>query len=215
MKPIILIGAGGHAGVLYDILSTQNREVIAVVSPRDTGVNKILSHLIHIDDADFIRKYSNTDVKLVNGIGQQPYSSLRRKVNEYYTSRGYRFTRVISDSSIVSKYSVLGEGVQILSGVILQAGTVIGDHSIINTGAIVEHDSVIGMYCFMAPGSLVCGSVKVEDDVYIGASATILQNIDVGSFSIVGAGSVLTKNLLPKMVCYPAKSQILSSKCKG
>jgi UDP-4-amino-4,6-dideoxy-N-acetyl-beta-L-idosamine acetyltransferase len=214
-KPIVLIGAGGHASVLFDILNAQNRNVVAIVSPRDTQINKIFSAVKHLDDEEFLNSYSSEDIELVNGIGQQPHSDLRMTINEHYLARGYKFVNVLSELSMISKYSVIGEGVQILNGAVIQAGSRIGSHSIINTSAIVEHDSIVGEYCFMGPGSIICGSVKVKDKVFIGASSTVLQNIEIGHSSIVGAGSVLRENLLPQMICYPEKIKISSLNSKG
>ena len=41
------------------------------------------------------------------------------------------------------------------------------------------------------------GNVVVEDDVWIGANATILSGVRVGTCSVIGAGSVVTKDIEP------------------
>jgi len=41
------------------------------------------------------------------------------------------------------------------------------------------------------------GRIIVEDEVWIGASVTILPNVRIGKCSIIGAGSVVNKNVEP------------------
>ena len=35
--PLIIIGGGGHASVLVDILRSQNRQILALISPDDVS----------------------------------------------------------------------------------------------------------------------------------------------------------------------------------
>lgn len=45
------------------------------------------------------------------------------------------------------------------------------------------------------------GSVKIEDDVWIGGNVTVLKGVVIGEGCIVGAGSVITKSLPPYSIC--------------
>lgn len=52
-----------------------------------------------------------------------------------------------------------------------------------------------------------CGSIFVEDDVWIGANVVVTSNVRIGAGCIVAAGSVVTKDLPPLTICggVPAK----------
>ena len=52
-----------------------------------------------------------------------------------------------------------------------------------------------------------CSPVVIEDNVWIGANATILGGVTIGKNSVVGAGSVVTKDI-------PENSLALGSPCK-
>lgn len=54
----------------------------------------------------------------------------------------------------------------------------------------------------------VNGNIQLKNDSWIGAGSIILPNITIGEFSIVGAGSVVTKDVLPYTVVagVPAKT---------
>lgn len=42
--------------------------------------------------------------------------------------------------------------------------------------------------------------IHIEDDVWIGANSTILKGVTIGSRSIIGAGSIVTKNIPPDCI---------------
>lgn len=190
-KKLILLGAGGHASVLADILLSQGRVICGVVSPGQKTTKHIFSGIPILSSDEDVLKIEPSEVKLVNGIGVLPGSSARKTVNEFFLSKGYDFERVISDCAFVSQYAQLSQGVQILRGAIVQAGACIGRDSIINTRAIIEHDSCVGVYCHVAPNATLCGNVEVGDEVFIGAGSTIIQGIRISDHSVVGAGATI------------------------
>lgn len=55
--------------------------------------------------------------------------------------------------------------------------------------------------------TLIKGTITIEDDVWIGAHTVILPNILIGKGAVVGAGSVVTKNVKPYSIVFgiPAK----------
>ena len=189
--PIVLIGGGGHAAVLVDILLSQGRDIVAVVSPDEIDTRTIFSGIERFSQEKDILQFSSDGVVLVNGIGMVPKSNLRKTINEYYLSLGYRFESVVSGSAIISSFANLGAGVQILNGAIVQAGANIGPHTIINTAAIVEHDCEIGPYNHISPSATICGGVATSLGVYIGAGAVITPNLKLGLGCVVGAGTTI------------------------
>lgn len=208
LKPLVVIGGGGHASVLVDILRQQHRKILAIVCPESICQRRVFSGLTHLKNDDDVLNFSPNTVNLVNGVGMLPKSGLRRKLNEYYLSLGYSFETVISDNAQVSLFADIEEGAQVFSGSIIQAGTVIGAHTIVNSGVIIEHDNMIGEYNHIAPKAVLCGQVNTHNDVYIGANATVIQNITLEKGAIVGAGSIVTRNVLSKQICYPNRTVI-------
>jgi len=65
--------------------------------------------------------------------------------------------------------------------VVVNAGAVIGQGAIINSGAIVEHDCEIGEFVHIAPGTVLCGGVKIGRHSHIGTNSTVKQGIHIGS----------------------------------
>ncbi|WP_257574921.1 acetyltransferase [Shewanella algae] len=206
--PIVMIGGGGHASVLADILVSQGREILAVVSPDDIRQRSVFKGMTQLRNDDDVFAFHKNEVLLVNGIGMMPKSDVKRKINEHFLSLGYQFETVIADSAFVSSKSIIEPGAQILPMAIVQTGATVGRHTVVNTGALVEHDCCIGAYNHIAPKATLCGQVKTEDNVYIGAGSTIIQGISIGRGSIVGAGASINQSLEVNTIAYPARVTI-------
>ena len=60
---------------------------------------------------------------------------------------------------------------------------------------------------FIAAGAVIGGTVTINTGAFIGLNSTIIENLKVGKNSILGAGSVLTKNIKNKQIFFgnPAK----------
>lgn len=208
MLPIVIIGGGGHASVLTEILLTQGRKILAVVSPEGINQRPVFKGMVNLKSDEDVLTFDKEKVRLVNGIGMMPKSNFKKKINEYFLSLGYRFETVIADSALVSPYSKIEAGAQILPRAIIQIGATIGSHSIINTGALVEHDCSVGTYNHIAPKATLCGQVETKDNVYIGAGSTVIQGISIASGTVVGAGATLTQSVKENTIVYPARVAI-------
>lgn len=205
--PILILGAGGHAKVLIDILRMRSAEIIGAVDPLSTSD---VSGVRVIGNDDIINEYSPGHVQLVNGIGGVASCSKRRMIFERFLRLGYKFKKVIHPSAIVASGVELGEGVQIMAGAIVQAGTSLGSNSIVNTRGTIEHDCNIGAHAHLAPGSVLCGSVTVGTESFVGASATVIQGVNIGPRTTVGAGSLVLSDIPGDTTAYGVPAKVVS-----
>ncbi len=202
-KPLIFIGAGGHAAVLMDILIQQGRNIIGIVSPKKDE-RSIFSGVDWYTNDEDVLKFDCSDVKLVNAVGSIPGQKLRYQLTNYYKKLGYEFETVISDHAIVSSNATLLEGTQVMHGAIINSGSEIGAYTIINTGAIVEHDCNIGSENHIAPGVTISGGVTTGNQVHLGIGSSVIQSVTIGDNSVVGAGATITRSIGSNAICYPA-----------
>ncbi len=191
-KPVILIGNGGHANVLVNILQMNNIDVIGCVSPK--FVEDFPIPYLGTDDFIF-KNYMPKETFLINGIGSVGDMGNRKNAYLYYKRYGYTFLSVIHPSVILPVNCTLGEGVQLMAGAVIQPNVSIGENTLINTSASIDHDCQIGAHVHIAPGTVLSGNVCVQDETHIGTSATVIQNIKIGTKCTIGAGSVVVKNI--------------------
>ena len=165
---IVILGCGGHAGVLKGVLTRgiSGKPEIIMIQP------------------DSVPPPHH---KTVIGIGDL---GLRKRLFEKYPLS----MRVISMDSTILTSIPSGDGVQVMAGAVIQVNVSIGDNTLINTGASIDHDSVIGRHCHIAPGVVICGGVTVGDGSFIGAGSIIAEGVKIPENSFVPAGSLIGKN---------------------
>ncbi|MHA2000293.1 MAG: acyltransferase, partial [Promethearchaeota archaeon] len=59
------------------------------------------------------------------------------------------------------------------------------------------------------PFTFVIGPIKIERNARIGAYSTILPGVTIGANSIVGAGSLVTKDIPPGSIAYGVPAKII------
>jgi sugar O-acyltransferase (sialic acid O-acetyltransferase NeuD family) len=212
MKPIIVIGGGGHAGVVLDLLQqTGKNEILGFT---DMATSSIVSNKLRIpklgNDEFVINNYSPDSVWLVNGLGSTAKMSLRESIFNFFKMYHYEFMTLVHPRAIVAPNVIIEEGAQIMAGVIIQTGSTIGKNSIVNTGSIVDHDCTIGSHVHIAPGVTLSGNVIVENGVHVGTGASIIQGVNIATQALVGAGSVVIQNVQANITVMgvPAKEKL-------
>ncbi len=99
------------------------------------------------------------------------------------------------------------------------AGISIGKNCMISWGAKLDVSGgkiIIGDRCTITYGCIILshdrskkrinskdkgkGTVRLGNDVFIGVNSVVLRNVTIGDYSIVGAGSVVTKDVPPNVV---------------
>jgi sugar O-acyltransferase (sialic acid O-acetyltransferase NeuD family) len=193
-KPVIIVGSGGHAKVVFDALHLSGFKVLGFVTPdMDAGLDFCDKKILGADSV--IRQYSQNEVNLANGIGSVPGENNRWNVANKMREWGYSFVTVIHPSAVVARDVILKEGVQLMAGVIIQSKTVIGRDSIINTGAVIDHDCKIEENCHLAPRTVCSGGVIMGKNVYFGTGSVAIERVSIGRNSLIAAGSVVYKNI--------------------
>lgn len=201
-RSVIVLGGGGHASVLLEILASHNSRVIGIVDPHKKKGSLINGIPIISNNDDIVLKHSKEEIILVNAIGPKPKTSERKILSKRFLKLGYQFKTLIHPSACISDTAVIKNGCQVMAGAIIQANAIIGSLSVINSGSIIEHDSNVGEYNHIAPGAILCGGVKTESDVFIGCGSIILENLTLKENSILAAGVTLRKNLSDNEIFY-------------
>ena len=191
-KKIIIIGGGGHARVLKDILDISGK--LNVIGFTDVKPNHAMG-IKYLGDDSVLKKYSAKEVLLVNGIGSVKLPEKRREIYERFKNKGYSFYSLVHPNCVISKKVRLKEGVQIIGGVVINIGTLIEENVIINTSSSVDHDCSIGAHSHIAPGVTISGDVKIGRCCHIGTGAKIIQGITIGDRVLVGAGAVILDDI--------------------
>jgi len=196
MEKIILIGGGGHCISILDTLMTSKEyEIEGIVDIKDNIGKTVLDVPIISDDSGLEELYSKGIKKAFISLGNIGSPKKRIEIYNNLKRLGYELPVIVDETSNISKYAIISEGVFVGKNVIINAGAKIGKGSIINTGVIVEHECIIGDFVHLSPGVVLSGKTIIEENVHIGTNSTVINGIRIKSNTLVGAGSVVVKDL--------------------
>ncbi|MCA9197182.1 MAG: acetyltransferase [Planctomycetales bacterium] len=204
---VVIIGAGGHAKVVIDVLRQSSRLYPRVcVAKRSDDGRSILGVPVVSDETIFEHLLRTGMNKAFVAVGN---NRLRRKLIETTRMAGFEIISAISHRAYIADGVELGLGTLVMPGAIIGADSRIGDGTIVNTRASIDHDNVIGECCHIAPGSTLAGTVTLESEVFLGAGTTVIPERKIGHGAIVGAGSVVVRDIPAHAVAYgtPARVQ--------
>jgi acetyltransferase-like isoleucine patch superfamily enzyme len=196
MKKVILIGAGGHAHSLIEVLESSMKYQIAGIVANDKDVGEeILGYPVIGGDATLPRLV-HSDMNFMIAVGQIKTSEIRQRLFNYLKKElGANFPVIKASTAYISSHSEIGWGTVVLHGALVNAGSKIGENSIINSLSLIEHDVVIGNHVHVATGVIVNGDVSIGDGTFVGSGSVILQGVIIGENCFIQAGSIIQKNL--------------------
>lgn len=208
MKPLLILGSGGHARVLISLLRRLQRPMLGIIDPHRLIGDSVLGLKVLGNDKQVLH-YPPEQIELVNGVGSLPNETgIRSALFNRFSQLGYHFPALIDSHALIAEEVRLEQGVQVMAGVIIQTGTKIAENCIVNSGAIIEHDAQIGPHGHIAPGAVLSGNVTLGANVHIGTGASIIQGISIGRGSIIGAGATVTRDVGEWQIVYPARVHI-------
>ena len=211
MKPLLILGGGGHARVLINTLQQSGYSILGITDPDVKKHGSSLEGIAIIGDDSKLSCFSVEEILLVNAIGSVRGTHDRGSLFMNFRQKGFVFAQVIHPAAVVSPGVVLGEGVQVMAGAVIQPGCYIGDNSLINTKVSVDHDCRIGMHVHLAPGVTISGEVTIDDNVHLGCGATVIQGIRLGEGSIIGAGAVVLEDVEPQVTAVGLPARVVKS----
>ncbi len=195
MEQILVLGHGGHARSLIDILERENKYQIEGYVINDNVIDGSMDYPVIGTDEDLEHLYQNGIRNAALGIGYLGKAELRERLYVKLKDIGFHMPVICDPSAIISEHAKIEEGSFIGKGAIINSDVTVGKMCIINSGAIVEHDCQIGDFSHISVGSILCGGVYIGRASFVGANSTIIQEKTIGKNSIIGAGSVVINDI--------------------
>ena len=130
MKPILLLGGGGHCHSCIDVIETTGLYQIQGVIQPTPSLGSVLGYPIIGSDHDLPRLLEDTPLALVT-VGQLVTPNLRISLFDKIEQFGADLPIIKSPKAHCSKHAVLGRGSIIMHGAIVNAGASIGENSIV------------------------------------------------------------------------------------
>ncbi len=214
MQSLVVIGAGGFAQEVVWIVDDINAVarswlVLGYVDPRapDRKGQSLYDRPIlgSFDDID----PATGPIFFACGIGD-PVARMRECMEA--ERRGWQAASLVHPSVVMGRHVEISSGAIIAAGSIVSPYAKIGRHVAINHHVSVGHDSVIGDFSVISPGARISGRAVLEDGVFIGSNGTVFGSRRMGRGATLGANSFLLTNLAPGRSAFgvPARSFMTS-----
>ncbi len=200
MTDIILIGAGGNCKKVIDIIYKCNYDIKGILDDKFVEQVEFYRGTKIIGKISSIDNYKNSNIVVTIG-----NINFRKCFFNLYSD--YRFINLIHPGSCVSESSKLGKGIIIHYGVYVGPDTIIGDFCHLDTLSVIEHDCILSNNIMICPKVTICGSVKLSDNVFIGAGTTVINStkskeILLNESCFIGAGSLINKSINKNCLYY-------------
>ena len=121
-EKVIIVGAGGHGGVVLDILQESGREVLGFIDNDLDKIGKMVFGIKVLGDWSYVRNFKASEICIALGIGN---NAIREENYTKARSLGLRIISAIHPHAIVSKQAKLSEGVTIMPGAIINVDAVL------------------------------------------------------------------------------------------
>ena len=167
--------------------------------------------------------FFSKDTKIGKNVSIDPYVVIRKKVKIQNNVKIFSFSHL--ENVRIENNVNIGPYARLRPGTILKSGSRIGNFvevkkSTIEKNSKINHlsyigDTSLGKNVNIGAGTITCNydGIKknktiIKDNVFIGSNSSLVAPVTINEKSIVGAGSVITKNVKKESLALTRSSQV-------
>lgn len=215
-EDLILLGSGGHAKVIIDIIeqvNLQNKPEPSfnlrglIDNNPDLKEQQVLGYKILGSDAllsQLIFKYPA--LKAVIAVGN---IEIRYKLAKLLDEVKIKSITLEHPSFQRAINTTIKEGTVVMANTAINTESIVGKHCIINTGATIDHDNIICDFSNISPGCHLGGNVRIGSKTMLGIGVNVLPGISIGKNTIIGAGSTVIKDIPDNVMAFGTPAKII------
>ena len=186
---VAIVGSGGHAASVIDACRSMNFDVVACIDSNASKENDFGVSVI----SDF-SALDLSSIGLALGIGhnfarERAFLAIK---NQYPEAR---FPVIVHSTAWVSPTAHLSDGTVVLSQASVGPFAKTGAGSLLNTSSSLDHESVLEDFASLGPGAHTGGQAVIGARSALGLNSGLLHGIKIGTDSVIGAGSLVRKNI--------------------
>ena len=167
--------------------------------------------------------FFSKNTKIGKNVTIDPYVVISENVSIGNNVRILSFSHL--EGVVIENKVNIGPYVRLRPGTVLKTGSKIGNFveikkSIIGKDSKVSHlsyigDSNLGKKVNIGAGTITCNydgirksKTYIKDEVFVGSNTSLVAPVELGKKSLIGAGSVITKNVRSKSLALTRTKQI-------
>jgi len=204
-REIYIIGAGSYGEAMFELATHCGFEVVGFYDDDLAKQNQLIMGVKVVGTIKDVFSQEITGNNYAVAFGN---NKLRTNIMNHIRERGGITPSLIHNSAEISKYAEVGIGVYIQPKAVIWTKVKIEDDCIVSPLTLICHHSILKKGSLLSNLSTIGSNIIVEEQVFIGMGSTIMTGIKkIGKNSIIGAGSVVIRDVSPNTVVagVPAK----------
>jgi sugar O-acyltransferase (sialic acid O-acetyltransferase NeuD family) len=213
---IVLIGGGTQVSYSIDIIEKQNLHTIVGIIDSAKEIGTKIYHYSVIGRQEQIltlfEKYAIEGCVITIG-DNWSRKKVFTQINDIIPNA--KWPNIIHPSVIIANNVDFGKGILAMAGVIINSNTYLGDFTNYFTNCNVEHDCYIDDFASISAGVVLGGKVKIGKYSAVALSATIFDRLSIGENTVIGAASLVTRDLPDNVLAYGNPAKIIRTREEG
>jgi sugar O-acyltransferase (sialic acid O-acetyltransferase NeuD family) len=213
---IAIFGAGGFGREVLQLIQDINAQAdtwncAGFLVDRGSSGPAEVAGLPVLGDIEWLA--AHPDVQVVVAVGS---SAARRRIVERIRARCVnRFATLVHPRAWVGGRVQLGAGSIVCAGALLTTDIRIAQHVHVNIGCTIGHDAELADFVTLNPSVNVSGNVRIHEGSEVGTGSVIIPGQTVGSWAIVGAGTVVTREVPANVTAVGAPARVIKERAPG
>jgi len=192
-KDLVIIGAGGFGReVLWQLQELDQYNIFGFIDDNPSLQGQQVNNTPVLGDNQWLLRYP----KNINAVICVANPEIRKAIyNELKNNCFISFPNIIAKDVRYSDFVKFGQGCIICLSTTITVNITLGDFVIINPHCAIGHDAVLDDFATLYYDVNVAGRVHIKSCTEIGTGTNIIQGKTIGENVIVGAGSVVVKDI--------------------
>lgn len=194
---IVIVGAGSLGREILATLRAGNSagkqwNVLGFLDSAPGLAGTEVSGVAVLGDDEWSRNNADASLRFICAIGDP---KIRRQVVNKLSAMNCKFALVVHPDVRVPDSVKIGDGTVIMAGTQFTTDVTIGSHVVVYVNCSITHDVRVGDFCLIPSGCTLSGESVLEEGVLLGAGVNVLPRKRIGAWAIIGAGSVVTRDI--------------------
>jgi sugar O-acyltransferase (sialic acid O-acetyltransferase NeuD family) len=203
MSSLIIVGAGGFGLEVAAYAKDCLKAGLLPHEPRGFLDDTRAKGSVHAELPVLGNTEGSIDVEAVYLIALGNPES-RYKIAAKLTQNGARFATLLHPASYIASTAIIGQGSIAAPFSFIGPQSQTGNHVLVNIYASVAHESSLGHFSTLCPYAGTHASAKIGEGVFFGAHSIVTNNVSIGSWSKLAAGSVVYSDV-------PVKASVMGN----
>lgn len=199
MAKVIIFGTNDFASLAHYYLQHDSEHLVVAftVTREFMPASGEFEGLPVVPFEDIEDHYNPDKFQMLVPMSHRQINRLRQRFFVKAKAKGYRCISYVSSRATVFANTPIGENCFILEDNTIQPFTRIGDNVVLWSGNHIGHHSVILDHVLFTSHVVLSGRCVVAPYSFLGVNATVRDGIRIAEGSLIGMGSVVTRDTEP------------------